>query len=93
MYDIIVTISSIESQRDRVDHLTDGALKHTLSLNQLEAAIHRQTGARGGNLHTNALQIKILTMINIIAILLVAGIVSNKIISTCCNIIAHACST
>jgi hypothetical protein len=76
MHDIIMTISSIESQRDGVDHLTDGALKHTLSLNQLEVAIHRQTGTRGGNLHTNALQI----IIDIIAIFSVAGIVSNKIL-------------
>ena len=59
----IVTIGSIESQRDRVSHPTDGSLKHALSANQLEVAIHRQTGTRRRNLHTNALQIETLIAI------------------------------
>ena len=62
MHDI-ATIGGIESQCDRVDHLTDRALKYALSSNQLEAAIHRQTTIRGRNLHINALQIKHNTVI------------------------------
>ena len=57
MYDIVI-ISGIESQCDGVDHLTDGALKHTFSSNQLEIAIYRETGCRWRDLHTNTLQIK-----------------------------------
>ena len=58
MQDICMTVIGIESQCDRVDHFTDRAGKYTLSSNQLEAAINRQTGCRWTDLNTNDLQIK-----------------------------------